>query len=190
MHNEYCRRGILPLACYRSLVLFVLVDRLARTSCKGGQPTRPHTHIFIFHRSSSLAYILPATTRKCHHHMNVVVELVVSFAQYFSTIVNIPEINFPESWKAPIRYVAAININLDLFSTWFPSLNDIRVYFMFLSVVGPLVFVVAGLLFLNEKRVVLWYLLVVFGIMVTLAGLLGQISHTFFPPQLASVIII
>jgi hypothetical protein len=107
--------------------------------------------------------------------MNVIIELVVSFAQFFSTIVNIPEVNFPESWKVPIRYVAAININLDTFSQWFPALSDIRVYFMFLSVVGPLVFVVAGLLFLNEKRVVLWYLLVVFGIMVTLAGLLGQI---------------
>lgn len=107
--------------------------------------------------------------------LNVIVELVVSFAQYFSTIVNIPEIGFPESWKAPIRYISTININLSTFAAWFPSLNDIRVYFMFLSVVGPLVIVMAGLLFLNEKRIVLWYLLVVCGIMLALAGLLGQI---------------
>lgn len=107
--------------------------------------------------------------------LNVIIELVVSFAQYFSTIVNIPEINFPESWKVPIRYVATINVGLDSFSSWFPALTDIRVYFMFLSVVGPLVFVIAGLLFLNEKRVVLWYLMVVMGVMLTLAGGLGRI---------------
>ena len=107
--------------------------------------------------------------------LNVIVELCIAYIQYFSTLVDTHEVSFPSAWKDPMYYVSTINFSFDIFSAAFPSLKDIRVYFTVISVVGPLVFVLLGLLFLVDRLVVVWYFLVLTGVMLLLAGTSGSI---------------
>jgi hypothetical protein len=107
--------------------------------------------------------------------LNVVVDLCIAFIQYFSTIVNTHDVHFPDAWKDPMYYVSTINLGFDIFSSAFPSLTDIRLYFTVISVVGPLIFVLLGLMFLVDRIVVLWYFTLLAGVMLLLAGISGSI---------------
>ena len=107
--------------------------------------------------------------------INVLIELVLSFVQFFAMIVTTPDIDFPDSWKDPMRYMKVVNLDFGFLKEWIPGIGDIRIYFVLISVAGPLVFVLLGLLFLNPKLVVLWYFMLVTGVMLLVAGAFGRI---------------
>ena len=105
----------------------------------------------------------------------VLIELITSFIQYFAILVSVPDITFPDSWKEPFNFLNVINLHFDFLREYIPELNDVRLYFMGVSVVAPLVFIFLGLVFLNPKLVVLWYFMMVAGCMLLVGGALGRI---------------
>lgn len=104
----------------------------------------------------------------------VLVELSMSFVQYFAIIQSV-DVSFPDSWADPVRYLRVVNLNFDFLRQFLPGFEDVRMFFFIVCVLLPLVIFFLGLLFLNTKRVVLWYFLLVVGIMLIAAGAFARI---------------
>jgi hypothetical protein len=107
--------------------------------------------------------------------MNVAIDLAVSNLQVLTASMSLPNVPLPSAISQATHALSSIQLNTAIISEWWPALNDIRVFFTVVSVVIPLVFIFAGLVFLNEKRVVLWYLCLLVGCMLVVAGAFGRI---------------
>jgi len=103
------------------------------------------------------------------------VELVVSFIQYFASLVSNPSTKVPDEWRDPAYYMSVLTIKMSFVGDLAPLLGDLRVYFTLVAVCAPLGFTLLGLMFLLEKYVVVWYLMGITGLMLTLAGVSGSI---------------
>eukprot|EP00672_Neobodo_designis_P027945 CAMPEP_0174832170 /NCGR_PEP_ID=MMETSP1114-20130205/3529_1 /TAXON_ID=312471 /ORGANISM="Neobodo designis, Strain CCAP 1951/1" /LENGTH=889 /DNA_ID=CAMNT_0016066025 /DNA_START=109 /DNA_END=2776 /DNA_ORIENTATION=+ len=110
--------------------------------------------------------------------IGVVLELSLTFLQFLSALASIPDIDLPDAWASPLYYVKVVNLDLPIFREIFPSLNDFRVYFTVVCVIVPLGLVFFGLFFLNTVGVLLWYLLLLTGFCLAVAGILTKNLRT------------
>ena len=108
--------------------------------------------------------------------LGIVFELLLSYVQFTSTILVPPPLTasggigdvgdtlkredmIPAEWRDPMYYLSFVNLNIGIVGSFVASLNDPRVHFMALCIALPLGMILFGLLFLNSKKVVVWYFL-------------------------------
>jgi hypothetical protein len=102
--------------------------------------------------------------------LGVVLELSLTFWQFFASLTSVPSFKVPDAWKEPMYYARIVNLDIPILREWMPALNDFRVYFTVICVIIPLCFIFFGLFFLNSVGVLLWYLLLLVGITMTVAA--------------------
>lgn len=107
--------------------------------------------------------------------MLIVVDLAVSFSQYFTGMINVPNVTLPDELRGPIDAVQSISIGQDLLTSWFPFMSDLRIYFTVLSICCPLLLIFLGLFSLVEKRILLLYIAGIAGVMLVVVGVVGSI---------------
>ena len=107
-----------------------------------------------------------------------VVELSVSFLQqFFALIADRPDFSVPESWESANQYFRSINFGVDFIRRYIPDLSDFRVYFLTVSVLVPLFFTYLGLIFVNPLRVILWYFILMVGILFVIVGVSATVIN-------------
>lgn len=107
-----------------------------------------------------------------------VFELSVNFLQqFFALIADRPDFSVPPSWESANQYFRSINFGMDFIRNYIPDLSDFRIYFLTVSVLVPLFFTYLGLIFVNPLRVILWYFILMVGILMVIVGAAARIVN-------------
>ena len=100
-----------------------------------------------------------------------VVELSVGFLQqFFQLISDRPDWESPEVWDVTTGYFRSINLGVDFLRKYVPDLSDFRMFFLAVAVITPLFFTYLGLVFVNPLRVIIWYFMIMFGVLLIVLG--------------------
>ena len=103
------------------------------------------------------------------------VEIVLAYFQYLSSILDTPGVAYPYPWLSVRPFLGFIELSAPVISNILAFAADSRLYFMFISLIVPLILVFAGLLALNPKKVVLWYFLLLASLIALLTGVLATV---------------
>lgn len=119
-------------------------------------------------------------------------EIVVTFWQFFAALVTFPKFEIPVEWENPLYFASVLNFNIIILRDVFPSLSDIRVYYMFVAIGIPALLCFGGIIFFSPLRVIVWYTFTLTGLLLCLLSVftvtIGVLLRSpAVPPQLALI---
>lgn len=101
-------------------------------------------------------------------------EIAINSVQMFASMIE-GKIEFDSDTVRPIAN--AFNLGAEFFQKIAPELDDFRLQFIAISLVLPIIFIYMGLLFVNPLRVILWYFMIMFGVLTIFVGAAGAIIN-------------
>eukprot|EP00759_Apiculatamorpha_spiralis_P030085 PhF_6_TR31864/c1_g1_i2/m.47282 len=99
------------------------------------------------------------------------IDLVITYLQFFSLIVTTPDVPFPNYFKEVGQALGILNLDYSFFRTYIPQLpNNFRSNFIVIVIVVPLFVAFAVILLLNSQMVLWWYGALLIGVGAAFAG--------------------
>ena len=97
-------------------------------------------------------------------------EMFVAYYQYLYLILVIPKITYPASWQSTGVAFSVIALGKEIFQSEIDFVSEFRIYFTLTSVMLPLFIIFIGLFALNSKRTVIWFFILLIGLLLGATG--------------------